>query len=290
MTDKSSIRIESLKNIPFDEISDAFMAAFADYGMPLDKSSLNDMFIRRGARFDLSFAAFDGDRIVSFIINGTGCFNGRVTAYDTGTGTLKEYRGIRLTDMIFNHSVPLLKEAGVEAYLLEVLTHNAPAVKIYKRQGFGITREFNCYCSENRLIQKRLQKVGNQCIDIREVEAEDVGIASRFMDFNPSWQNSLDSICRNRQAFKCLMSYVDDKPVGIGVSEIAYGDISLLAVDRAYRRQGIGSALLHRLIEFNLCNRAKVINVEDSCDDMKSFLVNAGFELTCRQYEMAKML
>lgn len=50
------------------------------------------MLIRRGYESRLSFAAFADGEIVAFTLNGVGQFNGIPTAYDTGTGTVKDYR------------------------------------------------------------------------------------------------------------------------------------------------------------------------------------------------------
>ena len=87
------IRIKSLKDTSFDELFEAFRQAFAEYEMQLNRAELQAMLKRRGFDPELSFAAFDRDKIVSFTCNGIGDFNGTRTAYDTGTGTLKDYRG-----------------------------------------------------------------------------------------------------------------------------------------------------------------------------------------------------
>lgn len=118
------MEIKSLKDTSFDELFEAFRQAFADYELQLDKAELCAMLKRRGFDQVLSFAAFDGDKIVSFTCNGIGDYNGTPTAYDTGTGTLKEYRGRGLATQVFQHSIPYLKEAGIRAYLLEVLQHS----------------------------------------------------------------------------------------------------------------------------------------------------------------------
>lgn len=286
------IRIDSLTKVPFEAVADAFLEAFADYGMTLDYESLAAMLKRRGARFDLSFAAFAGNRIVSFIINGVGEFAGQTTAYDTGTGTVKEFRGRGLTDRIFNYSVSRLVEAGVERYLLEVLTHNAPAVKIYSRQGFSVVREFECYTAPNAQAAAQLSAKVAAAVRVEAVSVADIERHAEFMDFAPSWQNSLESVKRNPEAFLCLMAYDGERPIGWGVSETAYGDITLLAVDRRYRRRGVGSRLLLELIKKNHIGSAKVLNIEDSeaAEPAKRFLESVGFSLSCRQYEMVRGL
>lgn len=72
------------------------------------------------------------------------------TAYDTGTGTLKEYRGTGLGTEIFRHSMPHLRRAGVGQYLLEVLQYNTRAVSVYRNLGFETVREFNYFCRRTR--------------------------------------------------------------------------------------------------------------------------------------------
>ena len=60
------IRIKSLKNTSFDELFEAFRQAFAEYEMQLNRAELQAMLKRRGFDPEFSFAAFDGDKIVSF--------------------------------------------------------------------------------------------------------------------------------------------------------------------------------------------------------------------------------
>ena len=124
------MEIKSLGKTDFRTIFAAFSNAFADYDIQLNADELKTMWKRRGFNSDLSFAAFEGENIVAFTLNGIGCFNGIKMAYDTGTGTLKEYRGQGLATKIFEYSIPFLKEANINHYLLEVLQHNTKAVSV----------------------------------------------------------------------------------------------------------------------------------------------------------------
>lgn len=106
-TPKSNImEIKSLINTSYDDLFEVFEQAFADYEVQLNKTELRKMMKRRGGDPKLSFAAFDADRMVSFTCNGIGNFNGTLTAYDTGTGTLKDYRGQGLATKVFEESIP----------------------------------------------------------------------------------------------------------------------------------------------------------------------------------------
>ena len=284
------IEIRSLGGTSFDEIARAFMEAFADYGIDFDAAKIRDMFVRRGARPDLSFAAFSGDRIVSFIINGIGRYGGTTAAYDTGTGTVPDFRGRRLTGAIFEYSQGRLAEAGIGTYVLEVLCDNTPAVKIYRGQGFEETRVLDCYAGDASAVLAHMDSQGAAGITLREDSVAGIANLAGFMDFEPSWQNAPESLMRNPGAFDCLVAYEGCVPVGFGVSETAYGDISLLAVDRSRRRRGIGSALLRELARRSRPGTVKVLNIDTGCQNMKAFMAASGLDFTCSQYEMRKRL
>ena len=87
------ITIRQLTNISIDEIHNAFKDAFSDYAEPFDltKAQLQYMIERRGFNFELSFGAFNNNTLVGFTLNGVDEWNNKLTAYDTGTGIVKEY-------------------------------------------------------------------------------------------------------------------------------------------------------------------------------------------------------
>lgn len=111
-----------------------------------------------------------------------------------------------------------------------------------------------------------------------------------FLDFKPSWQNSLDAINRAPEDFICLGAFSENKLVGYGVFEPASGDITQLAVDKQYRRKGIGSLLFQKMREANGLNTVKIINTDISCDSIPAFLKAKNIEPTGKQYEMIRKL
>lgn len=72
--------IKSLVNTSFDTIFEAFSEAFKEYEMQVNKEEHYTMIHRRGFSPELSFAAFEGDRIIAFTFNGIGTYNGAATA------------------------------------------------------------------------------------------------------------------------------------------------------------------------------------------------------------------
>ena len=57
---------------------------------------------------------------MGFVLNGFRDWNGKATVYDLGTGVIGEYRKQGITSNIMSCLKALLKEEGVEQYLLEV--------------------------------------------------------------------------------------------------------------------------------------------------------------------------
>jgi ribosomal protein S18 acetylase RimI-like enzyme len=281
--------IKSLKNSSLEEIYSAFEAAFSDYEITLSKDELQRMLIRRGFVPELSFGAFDNGQLISFTFNGIGTFNGEMTAYDTGTGTVKEYRGQGLASRIFLESIPELRKAGVRNYLLEVLQHNTSAVSVYTKLGFKATREFN-YFSLNMSEITWLNKALPGQYSIRSISPDFVSRMELFQDFVPSWQNSFEAISRNPDDFIAKGVFHGQELVGYGILEPTSGDITQLAVSVNSRRQGIGSVILKELSVHNQHVNLKLVNSEVSCRSITQFLEAHNMRPKGRQFEMIKRL
>ncbi|MGQ8337051.1 GNAT family N-acetyltransferase [Sunxiuqinia sp. A32] len=283
------ITIKSLTNTRFDDIFIAFNEAFKDYEMQLNKEELRTMLTRRGFVPELSFAAFDGEKITSFTLNGIGIFNGLKTAYDTGTGTLEAYRGQGLASKVFSYSVPFLKEHGISRYLLEVLQHNPTAISVYKKAGFEVSREFNYFVASINELHLNSKPL-NDVYYIRLINLPNQSEASAFWDFQPSWQNNFDAVKRKQEDFKIFGTYKNQQLVGYCISEPISGDITQLAVDKKHRRKGIATALLKLANSSNRKDSIKIINTEINCESITQFLLSKGVSITGKQFEMIKQL
>lgn len=281
------MEIKSLSETDFGVIFHAFNQAFADYEIQLDRQQLQTMVKRRGFNPGLSFAAFEGNEIVAFTLNGTGNFNGIETAYDTGTGTLKEYRGKGLATQIFEYSIPYLREQNIKQYLLEVLQHNTKAVSVYKNIGFEVSREFNYFRQENKKIKNDIKTSDIPC-SIKQINIRDFDFLPDFRDFYPSWQNSFESINRASNDFVSLGAFIQNKLAGYCVFEPVSGDITQIAVDKQYRREGIASLLLREMTGLNKNQAVKIINTDISCSSITAFLKSKNIEITGMQYEMIR--
>jgi len=280
------MEIRSLEHTDFDTLFNGFEKAFLDYEIHFEKDEVRSMLKRRGYNPKLSFAAFDDDEIVAFTFNGTGLFNGLFTAYDTGTGTAQEYRGKGLAKDIFRYSIPYLKEAGVEQYLLEVLQNNTKAISVYQKLGFKTTREFDCFRQKKNDINCVIGNEHILPIEIVPMTVESISNAFTFFDFCPSWQNSMDSVARAGSDLVCSGAFIANELVGYCVFDPLTGDLSQIAVNQSFRRQRIASRLLQDMMKRTISDSIKVLNINSSCRPMTAFLNKNNLKMTGKQFEM----
>ena len=281
------IEVKTLEGVTLPELHRAWCNAFSDYTEPMDMSlqQLQHMIERRGYNPALSFGAYHNDELAGFTLNGTGIWNGKQIAYDTGTGIVKEFRQQGIATRIFNESVPVLKSHGISQYLLEVIRNNTKAFDLYKKMGFEVTREFDYYVSPIEKLCTGKRQV-DAAFEVKEMGNPDWDLLKTFRDFIPAWQNSIDAINRKREHFKILGLYRDNELAGYGIIEPATGDIPQLAIAPSYRRKGLATMLFHKLVPYAGIPKIKIINADASCIPFRKFAESLGFVPGYGQYEM----
>jgi len=280
------MEIRNLEHTDFDTLFHGFENAFADYEIHFKKEEVRSILKRRGYNPLLSFAAFDNGAIVAFTLNGTGTFNGILTAYDTGTGTAKEYRRQGIAKKIFTYSLPFLKDAGIRQYLLEVLQNNRKAISIYRKLGFKVTREFNCFRQSIGNINNQTAIKKTVDCKIEQVNTDSIRQVQTYCDFSPSWQNSIDSIERGASDLVCTGAFLAGKMVGHCVFDVHTGDVTQIAVQSEYRREGIATRLLQVAMGHMKTDFIKVLNINSVNQTLPAFLKSKNIPLTSKQFEM----
>lgn len=283
---KDDIEIKNLAGMDADTAVEAFEAAFADYSVAFDRRQILAMLERRGFNAQLSFGAFSGGRLVAFTYNGVGMYRGVLTSYDCATGTLPGFRGQGLAGAVFRHGLPFLRAAGVRKCVLEVLKENAPARAVYEGLGFVVDCEYDCY----RQAKEAVSAPRAACAEV-EIRAMDAGMLCGlrdWCDFEPSWQNSVESIERGVAGLTVLGAYIGDVCVGYCVADIADGDLTQIAVAPSHRRRGVGSALLASVLPKMTSPSVKMLNVEHGCTPLRAFLDAAGMVQCAGQYGMSR--
>lgn len=280
------IEIRSLEKNPLSIVHDCFLDAFSNYEVPfqLSLAQLDYMFSRRGVDWQLSFGAFEEDRLVGFVMNGVGEWNGLATAYDTGTGVRASHQGKGVGKEMFAVALPALKANGICQYLLEVIQSNSSAVALYKKMNFETSREFVCYAATQSDLSFPDNRV--QHFEIREIPPMDISRAGSFWDYSPSWQNSPDSVKRKLDGFSYVGAFTKNELIGYGIIDPKSGDIPQIAVAREHRRQGVGTSILEKLLQLCQSDTLKYVNVDRQDQGTRQLLLARGCRETVRQFEM----
>ncbi len=278
-----------LSKADLPDVYATFVEAFADYAVDMrynTEAGFAHRAVKNSVDFGSSVGAYDGGRMVGFTLVGVDDWRGARCAFDAMTGIVKSHRGQGVAGKMFDAILPGLKAAGVVEFWLEVLQSNAPAIKAYRRTGFRTVREFDCFQARLDALSADGRSAG--AIEVHDVERAELPLYADWLDWQPSWENSLAAIARIPDEVLLLGARCAGDGTGVLVYYPTLSWIMCLAVARPYRRKGVAGALLCALKERlnDAARLVKVIGVEHADDGMRRFLQQAGFEVYTSLYEM----
>lgn len=264
-----------------------FISAFADYVIEfqLSQRQFRNHMILNAVDLSRSVGCILDGRLIGLSLNGFGDWEGKRTVYDAGTGVLPEFRRRGASRAMFDWMIPQFAAEGHEQFLLEVVTENEPAVNLYKKLGFYITRELLLLEAEHIHGTDHTLPEG---FEIREMHRHENIPYALFWDGKPSWQNSIEAVERSLYAKRVLGAFVGDECVGYAVYSGNTGRLAQMAVRRDYRRCGIGTRLLAQMQKDAAGEKLLVINLDESMTEAVVYFRNRGFHRTFSQYEMIR--
>jgi ribosomal protein S18 acetylase RimI-like enzyme len=271
------MKIRSLEGIGYDVILDAFNHSFSDYFIPVKvtQSQFTTKLKTHNINLSISVGAFEGDKLVGFILHGKVPYSDRSVAYNLGTGVIPEFRGQNLSARMYEYIIPHIKSC--DKVQLEVITQNTPAINSYKKSGFEIKRNLLCFRGSTSTT------VENTNCTYEELKVFDWEILQSFWTSVPTIQNS-SAIVENRlKELTSFGAFLDSKLVGYIIFNSKEKSILQLAVKPAYRRMGIGSSLMAKT---NHLKEITILNIDKEDVNTISFLMNLGFNVYVEQYEM----
>ncbi|MEO6231972.1 MAG: N-acetyltransferase [Ferruginibacter sp.] len=282
MMPHSQINVQSLACVDIQDLKNCFNAAFQKYFVPslLSHEQFAEKLTTEAIDLKLSFGLFDEDELVGFILYGIDNIGNQKLAYNSGIGILPEYRGYKLSYLLFEQSAVQLKMAGISKIRLEVIEQNAAALRIYQRIGFSITRRLNSYHGKPILNEI-------DTIEIETLLVPDWELIKRNCEWNPSWQYSTNCIKRAQSKYTLQVARYDKVPVGYCISNFNTGRVAHFGCcnDIEDKEKYLG-ALFSRVNGFNGDHFISVVNVDTNALYANTFLLSIGLSRLNTSCEM----
>lgn len=285
-------RLEFLTGVSVERIARTFNEAFSDYQVRMKVGAerwLGHRMRKNAVDLDLSVGAFAGDDLVAFSLTAFDTRQGEPAAFDAATGIVPAYRGRGLAGRMFAFALPRLRERGVRRFLLEVLQANERAIAAYRKVGFTITREFDCFRRD------LLQRPADPSVQRKAAEwtIEPVGRARLLeleaeFEWVPSWENSVASVLRIPGEVGAYGAFRDGRLDAMVVHDPVLEWFVAAVTRRERRRHGLASRLVEHAVAHAPAGTVavRVVNVSRTDSGMAQFWLARGFESFVPQFEM----
>ena len=268
------------------DLYSCFIWTFAQANAPL-QLSYEDFSIRMLEKLELdggiSGVMFEDKALIGFVLQSRAHFQGLDTVYNGGTGVIAVYRGKGIIQKIYKNLLPYLRESGADRILLEVITTNARALKLYETMGFQKKQLLHCF--KGSIVTD----MGLNHLIFRESQDFKLDRFNTFVDFSPSFIDANERLNANWKYEKLIEGYQGGTLIGYIIFQKHLGRISQLGVRKDHRRQGVGTALLQHAQQ--VCQRdLTLMNIPSEAKGMFNFLINTGLVNNVDQYEMEMRL
>ncbi|MEM0996406.1 MAG: GNAT family N-acetyltransferase [Bacteroidota bacterium] len=273
-----------LTGLSLTEVNRAFNRAFEHYFVPV-QSTLADFqarILRDDLRLNWSTGAFIGDELVGLMLHGYRDQGGRKTLYNGGTGVATAYRGKGLTQQQYDFLRDELAAGGIQRMQLEVMRENAPALHVYKKVGFEIVRELDCFAGRPKSFSLP------RGVQLRQEKPPIWRSEPAWESYTPSWQHADASVRNLWDQIVYREAVVAEKRVGYLLA-LPDGRVMQYAVAPEQRGRGIGKALFSAIHQ-HLDRHLNVINVQRLHRPLDGFFIDLGLQPTFYQYEMVAEL
>ena len=263
-----------------------FNTAFSDYIVPINLS--HGQFIQKivektNISFNHSVGAYSKKRLVGFIFNSINYYEGKKTAYNGGTGVIQDYRGNKLTEKMYHSIFPKFEKNGIEQCVLEVISNNKPAIKVYENLGFTRSKFFHCL------------KLKEESSYLQDFKKPDVDLVfphnprwkkyESFCDYETCFLDSFPLLKKNKTNESFLEAYQNDKLVGFLIFNKKMGRVEHIGVDHDARGNGIATMLIKKMIRICRNKPVYILNLNERNYDVLNFFLRVGFQNEIDQFE-----
>ncbi len=273
----------TLENTPFDEICHTVQSAFTNYYVVVRTTEPHLKLQHTVANVDYanSIGVFAKEKLVGFLFMGFDYSEGRIAAYNAGTGIIENHRGKNLTKAMHEEFLKTDRAKNLERIYLEVIDKNIAAQRVYGKLGFKSNRQLESF--NGRTLIKKLKRNSNLQYDIQPFDK--AVIEPTWWDKKLTWSQSPNAMSRIATELKSVCVFLDGVKVGYSVFNPETGHIHQLAVSPDWRRNYIGSNLL-KFTENQIETHLNIINIDSSNIALIGLMNYCGLQRFVSQYEM----
>ena len=271
-----ALTVKDLRNIDLDELLDCFLMAFENYfvKMPTDRNYYKERWKNAKVDFKLSYGMFDGDKLVGFIINAVDKRNGELTAFNTGTGVIPEYRGQKIVKSLYDYALTDFKRNDIVNCSLEVITDNEIAIRSYQSIGFEIIKKYKCFNGTINLENR-------DSVNLKEISRNEMDWENFPGNAYYSWDNQKETIQEgNFRFFQVLNHNSPESFFAINPDNGYLAQFDLLnGGNNGWDRLFSGIKQISGTIKIN--------NIDERLTNKIEFLNSIGLVNSVDQYEMS---
>ncbi len=268
-----------------------FEGYYLDVRMPLNS------FVTRtadeGISLEESLAICADGQPVGFVVNGYRSIGGRQTAWNGGTGIVPEYRGQGFGKLLMERNLALYSELCVHTALLEALTQNERAIRLYESVGYSIADRL-VYLQHDGALQGALpQPVEPLEYVIRSGLAGEIRHLPFYRRLS-AWQTQWQSI-KNGES---LLIELGGEIVGYALYRRAFDEEGRLTAIYLYQCEAapdrhdetaIYAAALSRVFRpLELQIKRMTVNLRKSNTALVALLTELGFTTSVEQVHMTR--
>ncbi len=263
----------TLENVDIKELIVAYNLGFSDYQITLsmNEEKLQQILKKNGYRPESSIGLFDEKKLVGFVLNGV---RGNY-CYDSGTAIIPQYRGNEYAHLLLEKTLSLLNTQDIHTWILEVLTENTKAIKLYKGIGFTQQRLFNCYHIKAETIRE-------EKTDITLTQQKTLSIPQG--ECLPSWQNKTEAIKLGGVPTWNIKE--GKRKVGTLCFDPKTGSIAQIHIQEEERRKGFAKEAIIEAAKLCKAEQLRFINIDDCYVPLNNLLLLLGFSCFTTQIEM----
>lgn len=288
----NSIQIRPLVQSDFVSLHKCWCTAFSDYQVSVDATTeqLRVRLAQDSYKPSISVGAFHGDEMVGFWLSGERAIAGKIVAYDAGTAIKPEWRKKGISRKLFEGLERALKQNNTNTYIVEVLTDNNDALRMYQKQGFNIKRKMDAF----RIEHPGYVQLSDRIFEIEEVEIDEVRRrVTHLLDYSPSWQNSWQALEAVRESILSVIVKKEQDDVAYGIFQPILGrfaHIGVLQMEHNDMVKAINAILSHFMKYVGSNTKYEIINIPENSSKIPRLLEDLGFNGFVSLYEMERSL